>query len=57
MLQTLELAQQPVELLARRLCNKVAWLSYGNLMAYCEFESALSASRHPNAPAQQPATV
>jgi ABC-2 type transport system ATP-binding protein/lipopolysaccharide transport system ATP-binding protein len=41
----------------RRLCNKAAWLSHGNLMAYGEFESVLSAYRNPNAPAQQPATA
>ena len=64
MLQTLELAQRPVELLARRqddilrrLCNKAAWLDHGNLMAYGEFESVLSAYRNPNTSAQQPATA
>ena len=64
MLQTLELAQRPVELLARRqddilrrLCNKAAWLDHGNLMAYGEFESVLSNYRNPNTPAQQPATA
>jgi ABC-type polysaccharide/polyol phosphate transport system ATPase subunit len=41
----------------RRLCNEAAWLSHGNLMAFGEFESVLSAYRDPNAPAQQPATA
>jgi ABC-type polysaccharide/polyol phosphate transport system ATPase subunit len=41
----------------RRLCNKAAWLSHGNLMAFGEFESVISAYRDPNAPAQQPATA
>jgi ABC-type polysaccharide/polyol phosphate transport system ATPase subunit len=41
----------------RRLCNKAAWLDHGNLMAYGEFESVLSAYRNPNMPAQQPATA
>jgi ABC-type polysaccharide/polyol phosphate transport system ATPase subunit len=41
----------------RRLCNKAAWLNYGNLMAYGGFEVVLSAYRSPNAPAQQPATA
>ena len=64
MLQTLELAQRPVELLARRqddilrrLCDKAAWLSHGSLMAFGEFECVLSAFRNPNTPAQQPATA
>ena len=41
----------------RCLCNKAVWLDHGNLMAYGEFESVLSAYRHPNAPVQQPATA
>ena len=64
MLQTLELAQRPVELLSRRhddilrrLCNKAVWLDHGNLMAYGEFESVLSAYRNPDAPTQQAATA
>lgn len=32
----------------RRLCNKVAWLSHGNLIAYGETESVLSAYRSAN---------
>jgi ABC-2 type transport system ATP-binding protein len=40
----------------RQLCNKAAWLSHGNLMAYGEFESVLSAYRNSNA-TQQPATA
>jgi ABC-2 type transport system ATP-binding protein len=39
----------------RRLCNKAAWLSHGNLVAYGEIESVLSAYRSPDASAQQPA--
>jgi ABC-type polysaccharide/polyol phosphate transport system ATPase subunit len=64
MRQTPELAQRPVDLLAcrlddilRRLCNKAAWLDHGNLMAFGEFESVISAYRNPNAPAQQEATA
>jgi ABC-type polysaccharide/polyol phosphate transport system ATPase subunit len=64
MLQTLELAQRPVELLSRRhddilrrLCNKAAWLDHGSLMVYGELESVLSAYRNPNTPAQQTATA
>jgi ABC-2 type transport system ATP-binding protein len=41
----------------RHLCNKAAWLSHGNLMAYGEFESVISSYRNPNAPAQQEATA
>jgi ABC-type polysaccharide/polyol phosphate transport system ATPase subunit len=64
MLQTLELAQRPVERLSRRqddilrrLCNKAAWLSHGNLTAYGEFESVIGAYRNPTAPAPQAATA
>jgi ABC-type polysaccharide/polyol phosphate transport system ATPase subunit len=59
-----ELAQRPVKLLAlrlddilRRLCNKAAWLSHGNLMAFGEFEGVISAYCNPNSPAQQPASA
>jgi ABC-2 type transport system ATP-binding protein len=38
----------------RRLCNKAAWLSHGDLMAFGEFEGVLSAYR---APTQQPTTA
>jgi ABC-type polysaccharide/polyol phosphate transport system ATPase subunit len=41
----------------RRLCNKAAWLDHGNLMAYGQFESVLSAYRNRTTPAQQPATA
>jgi ABC-type polysaccharide/polyol phosphate transport system ATPase subunit len=41
----------------RRLCNKVAWLSHGNLVAYGETESVLQAYRSPNASAQQDAAA
>jgi ABC-type polysaccharide/polyol phosphate transport system ATPase subunit len=37
----------------RRLCNKVAWLSHGNLVAYGEVESVLKSYRSPNAAEQQ----
>jgi ABC-type polysaccharide/polyol phosphate transport system ATPase subunit len=41
----------------RRLRNKAAWLSHGNLMAYGEFESVISAYRNSNTPAQQAANA
>jgi ABC-type polysaccharide/polyol phosphate transport system ATPase subunit len=41
----------------RRLCNKAAWLSHGNLVAYGEIEDVLKAYRGPNAPAQQDAAA
>ena len=41
----------------RLLCNKAVWLSHGNLMAYGEFESVISAYRNPNAPVQQAVTA
>jgi ABC-type polysaccharide/polyol phosphate transport system ATPase subunit len=40
----------------RRLCNKIAWLSHGNLVAYGETESVLNAYRSPD-PAQQTAAT
>jgi ABC-2 type transport system ATP-binding protein len=41
----------------RHLCNKAAWLSHGNLMAFGEFENVISAYRNPNASTQQAATA
>jgi ABC-2 type transport system ATP-binding protein len=41
----------------RRLCNKAAWLSHGNLVAYGDIESVLTAYRNPTTPAQQAASA
>jgi homopolymeric O-antigen transport system ATP-binding protein len=41
----------------RHLCNKAAWLSHGNLVAYGEIESVLTAYRNPSTPAQQAASA